>query len=202
MRTRDPNSWPVAPGGALLGVSVGIVTANADPDGLGRVRVRLSWLPEDEASWWARVAAPMAGKQRGAFFLPEVGDEVLVAFEHGRPDLAYVIGGLWNGADKPPVPADNQRDQRMIRSRSGHELLFDDTDGAERIVVRDKNGDNAIDLDIKGGVVTVKAAKEVRVAAGSKLVIGDGKADLAIDCKKFTVKCTSLDVNDGALEVK
>lgn len=197
------DSWPAPPRGALTGVSVGVVSDNADPDGLGRVRVRMSWLPDGEASWWARVASPMAGKQRGAYFLPDVGDEVLVAFEHGRPDLAYVIGGLWNGVDRPPTGNDDKKNNlRMIRSRSGHELRFDDTDGAATIALHDQSGDNAVIIDVAGGVVTVKAAQEVRIVAGARLVIGDGNADLAVDCKRFTVTCSELTVNDGALEVR
>lgn len=196
------DGWPAGPRGGLTGVSVGVVTDNADPDGLGRVRVRLSWLPSDEASWWARVAAPMAGKQRGVYFLPEVGDEVLVAFEHGRPDRAYVLGSLWNGADRPPLTNDDKKNNlRTIRSRSGHELLFDDSEGAARIVLRDQAGDNKLEIDVANGTVTLRAAKEVHVVAGARLVLGDGNADLAVECKKFTVHCTGLNVNDGNLEV-
>src|SRR2546426_9457473 len=81
----------------LYGVVAGIVTNNEDPDGLGRVKIRFPWLSEDNESWWARIAAPMAGKERGAYFLPEVDDEVLVAFEHGDVNFPYVLGALWNG---------------------------------------------------------------------------------------------------------
>lgn len=195
--------WPSGPAGALFGVSVGTVTDNSDPDGLGRVRVRLSWLPEDQSSWWARVAAPMAGKQRGVFFLPEVGDEVLVAFEHGRPEFAYVLGGLWNGADAPPYTNSGGKNHlRAIRSRGESELRFDDTPDAEKIVVTDKNGDNMLEIDVKAGRVTIKAAKEVVIAAATKLKIGDGDADLEIKVKSFKVECTELNVNNGSLEVK
>src|SRR5262249_43235482 len=67
----------------LKGVMVGVITNNQDPDGMGRVKVKFPCLSDDEESHWARIAAPMAGKERGIYFLPEVDDEVLVAFEHG-----------------------------------------------------------------------------------------------------------------------
>ena len=87
--------------GRILGVVTGVVTNNKDPDKLGRVKVRFPWLSDTDESWWARVASPMAGKDRGVFFLPEVDDEVLVAFEHGDPRFPYVIGALWNGSTPP-----------------------------------------------------------------------------------------------------
>jgi uncharacterized protein involved in type VI secretion and phage assembly len=120
-------------GSRLFGVMVGIVTDNQDPEGLGRVRVRFPWLSQDDASHWARIAVGMAGKDRGMFFLPEVDDEVLVAFEHGRPEYAYVLGALWNGKDTPPTAnADGKNNLRMLRSRSGHEIVLDDTVGPRR----------------------------------------------------------------------
>ncbi len=84
------------------GVAAGIVTNNQDPDGLGRVRIRFPWLSDDNETDWARIATMMAGSGRGSFFLPEVGDEVLVAFEHGDINHPFVIGMLWNGVDTPP----------------------------------------------------------------------------------------------------
>ena len=78
-------------GDRLYGVVVGIVTNNQDPDGMGRVKVRFPWLSATEESWWARIAVPMAGKDRGAYFLPEVDDEVLVAFEHGEVRSPYLL---------------------------------------------------------------------------------------------------------------
>src|SRR3972149_536693 len=86
----------------ISGVVPGIVTNNQDPDGLGRVKIKFPWLSDDNETDWVRIATLMAGGQRGGFFLPEVGDEVLVAFEHGDINHPYVIGALWNGVDKPP----------------------------------------------------------------------------------------------------
>src|SRR5687768_7153196 len=85
----------------MYGVVIGIITNNKDPDKLGRVKVKFPWLSDTDESFWARTATPMAGNQRGMYFLPEVDDEVLVAFEHGDLRFPYIIGALWNGKDKP-----------------------------------------------------------------------------------------------------
>src|SRR5205085_2988322 len=125
----------------ISGVVVGVVTNNQDdPDGLGRVKVKFPWLSNDEESFWARVAVPMAGKERGFYFLPEVEDEVLVAFEHGDPRFPYVLGSLWNGQDKPPEKNDGKNNVRVIKSRSGHVIRLNDEDGKEKIESIDKSG--------------------------------------------------------------
>ncbi|WP_435210111.1 phage baseplate assembly protein V [Streptomyces sp. bgisy034] len=99
-----PTGQETAPaGGGFLGVVIGIVRNNRDPQGLGRVKVELPWLADGTLTDWARVAVPMAGPGTGFFFLPEPDDEVLVAFEHGNPEVPYVVGALWNGKDRPPV---------------------------------------------------------------------------------------------------
>ena len=133
--------------GGMYGVLVGVVTNNEDPDGLGRVKVRFPWLAGDDVaaeSNWARVATPMAGPDRGLYFLPEVDDEVLVAFEHGKVEFPYVLGALWNGTDAPPETNDGANDRRTIKSRSGHVITLDDTDGAEKIEITDSSGNNSI----------------------------------------------------------
>ena len=89
---------------AIDGPIIGIVTNINDPDKLGRVKVKFPTLGASEESHWARIATPLTGAERGAHFLPEVNDEVLVAFVHGDINHPYIIGGLWNGMDKPPVP--------------------------------------------------------------------------------------------------
>ena len=83
--------------GRVYGVVVGIVTNNKDPDNMARVKVRFPWLSDDEESWWARIATVMAGKNRGSYFIPEVDDEVLVAFDHGDMRFPYILGSVWNG---------------------------------------------------------------------------------------------------------
>ncbi|MCM0593896.1 MAG: phage baseplate assembly protein V [Gloeotrichia echinulata DEX184] len=105
----------------IFGVVIGIVTNNQDPEKFGRVKVKFPWLSDDDESYWARIATPMAGKQMGIYFLPEVNDEVLVIFEQGDVRFPYIIGSLWNGKDIPPLTnEDGKNNVRLIKSRSGH----------------------------------------------------------------------------------
>jgi uncharacterized protein involved in type VI secretion and phage assembly len=153
--------------GRYPGVVVGIVTNNQDPDGLGRVKVRLPWLTDDDESPWARVASPMAGKQRGFYCLPEVDDEVLVAFEHGRIDHPYILGALWNGKDAPPESnSDGKNAHRSLTSRSGHVVRLDDTDGQESIVIVDKTGKNQITIKAADNSITIAADGDITIKSG------------------------------------
>jgi uncharacterized protein involved in type VI secretion and phage assembly len=150
----------------LWGVMVGIVTNNQDPDKLGRVKVKIPRLSEKDESNWARIATFMAGKERGAFFLPEVDDEVLVAFEEGDINLPYIIGALWNGVDKPfETNSDGKNDKRVIKSRSGHLIRLDDKDGNEKIEIIDKTGNNLITIDTKNNKITISSDKDIELSA-------------------------------------
>ena len=106
------------PRGGCIGVTIGIVTNNHDPEGLGRVKLKLPWLSEDIETHWARVATPMAGNGRGLYVLPDVDDEVLVAFEHGMVEFPYVLGSLWNGKDTPPETNEDGKNNRRTPTLS------------------------------------------------------------------------------------
>lgn len=171
----------------IWGVVVGIVTNNQDPDGMGRVRVKFPWRGEDDESYWARIATLMAGNDRGTFFLPEVSDEVLVAFDHGDIQHPYVLGALWNGVDKPPeTNADGKNNIRKIKSRSGHEIILDDNSeqmkekieihtkaghkivlddsaGQEKIEIVDKTGSNSIKMDSVQNSISVESAMQLKI---------------------------------------
>jgi len=150
----------------ILGVVVGVVTNNQDPEGLGRVKVKFPWLSNKEESYWARVAAPMAGKERGFYFLPEVEDEVLIAFEHGDARFPYVLGALWHGKDKPPeINKDGKNDVRLIKSRSGHVIRLDDTSGAEKIEIIDESGNNRIVIDAVNNKIEITSDKDITLSA-------------------------------------
>jgi uncharacterized protein involved in type VI secretion and phage assembly len=160
--------------GRVFGAVIGIVSNIADPDRLGRVKVRYPWLKDDSESPWARVVSFMAGPNRGAVFRPEVGDEVLVLFDHGDMRFPYVLGGLWNGKDEMPKERGSDGDNavRLIKSRSGHQILLDDATGAEKVTVIDKAG-NSIELSSTGVVIKSTAIKLGSEGAAQSLVLGD-----------------------------
>lgn len=152
----------------MNGVAVGLVIDNQDPQGQGRVKITFPNMSDQQIGAWARIAVLMAGNQRGTFFLPEVGDEVLVAFEAGDIRRPYVLGGLWNGQDAPPdTNADGKNNKRLIKSRSGHIIRLDDTDGSEKIEIIDKTGSNSITFDSANNVIKITSAKDIELDASS-----------------------------------
>jgi uncharacterized protein involved in type VI secretion and phage assembly len=152
----------------IYGVVIGIVTNNKDPDGMGRVKVKFPWLSDQDESWWARIATVMAGSGRGTYFLPEVEDEVLVAFEHGDVRFPYIVGALWNGKDAPPTTNDDGKNNiRLIKSRNGHIVRLDDTDGDEKIEVIDKTGNNSITIKSSDNSITITGIGTVKIVGQS-----------------------------------
>lgn len=141
-------------GGNLV---IGLVTDNKDPENLGRVKVKYPWLTDDHESYWCRVSSQMGGANRGFYNTPEINDEVLVAFEHGEVHRPIVIGMLWNKKDpipettatqnsNPTLGPNREVNRRGLRSRIGHQINLDDTDGKGGIVVW-TNGAHRMTLD-------------------------------------------------------
>jgi uncharacterized protein involved in type VI secretion and phage assembly len=162
--------------GLMQGVVPGMVTNLNDPDDLGRVKVKYPWLGDQIESDWVRVAAPMAGAGRGFLYLPEVNDEVLIAFEHGDAHRPYIIGVLWSKTDTPPkknseVVGSGKVNQRVLKSRSGHLVILDDTDGKEQIIIRDKTGNNEMVIDSTKKSMTIKVDGDFSVEAKGKVNI-------------------------------
>lgn len=109
----------------LPGVVVAKVSSVTDPMMLGRVQVKIPAIDSSDAAPWARVATPMAGSEMGFYFIPRVDDEVLVAFEHGSPQAPYIIGGLWNASNPPPLPSPSV-EIRKIKTPAGIEIILSD----------------------------------------------------------------------------
>jgi uncharacterized protein involved in type VI secretion and phage assembly len=178
---------------SINGVAVAIVRDNRDPSGQARVRVSFPWHKRPEESHWARLATLMTGKDCGTFFLPEVDDEVLVAFERGDIRFPCVVGSLWNGDRKPPVTNDGRNDIRIIRTRKGHALRFDDgkrgrlrlelNDGKaitiddNGIIIDAENG-NRIVIDSANGSTTIDAASALRIRAPQIAIEASGAMDI------------------------
>jgi phage protein D len=138
-------------------VVVGVVTSNSDPQSLGRVRVKYPALDDQHEGWWARIATPSAGANRGLLMLPVVGDEVLLAFEHGDDEHPYIIGSLWNGQAQPQTLV---HDDGSFALRSDHQLI---AQAAEQISVK---GDQTVALEA-GQDLTAKASAKLTAQAES-----------------------------------
>lgn len=150
----------------MPGLVEALVTDNVDPEKLGRVRVKFPTLPDGPESWWARLAMPMAGQERGWMTIPEIGDEVIVSFVHGDHDNAIVLGSVYNGVDTPPYAnEDGKNNLRVFQSRSGHRLTFDDTAGEERIELITHNEEIRLIWDSKEKVLSVYSGKDIIVEA-------------------------------------
>ena len=191
----------------IPGVVTGIVTSNNDPEKLGRVQVKYPWLPKmnssELSSCWARLTFVGGGSDRGIVFLPEVNDEVLLAFENGDMSSPYVLGVLYNGKDKLPkgtaelIDAGTKKvNQRVIVSRSGHKIIMDDSSGKEMITIQDKTGKNKIEID--------STKNEFKIISEGKLDL-QSKGDLTLTTDgKLTLKAKQnmSASTDAAMELK
>lgn len=158
------------------GLALAEVSDINDPEGLGRVKVRFVDLESTE-SWWAPVASPGAGGERGMMLVPEVGDIVIVGFEHGDPRFPYVLGGVWNGEDAPPEDSveGGSVASRTWKSRAGHHLQFVD-DGETSITLKMGDGDPGLVLKDAESTLTGSQklginAQEITIEAQAKLVL-------------------------------
>ena len=197
------------------GIVLGIVTNNKDPEKLGRVKVKFPWLSDNDESRWARVITLMASKDYGTFFLPEVGDEVAISFDRGKIDYPYILGSLWNGENKPPVDnSDGKNHVRKIKTRGGHEIIFDDGDDGkieinsksghkislsdakakEKIEIKDKTGKNTILLDSTKNQIDISS--EMKLKLKSKMIEIEAEGKLSIESKgDLSIKGTLVKIN-------
>ena len=197
-------------GGYVKGVAIALVTQNKDDEGLCRVKVRYPWHDKPRESYWARLAMPMAGKDRGCVMIPEVGDEVLVAFEREDLRFPYVLGALWNGQDKPPLANnDGKNDKRIIKSRKKHYLQFDD--GASGVVelshekgrkivfddqgfmVQDEKG-NVVKVDSNSGAMTIEAKGQLNIKAAAISIVATGTLELKASAT-LTINGSLVNIN-------
>lgn len=192
----------------LNGTYVGKVLNNIDPENMGRIQVFLPFLSDANCSSWARMSTPMAGGDKGFYFLPEINDEVLVTFEQGHVNRPLIVGSVWNGIERPPEQnSDGLNSRRMIRSRSGHVITFDDSLGSERLVIEDKGGSKII-LQQDGNIV-VESAASLELKAGEDIIMSakNLKFDIetAVDLKSggdINMDATNVNVKvSGAMDV-
>ncbi|HEX2727323.1 MAG TPA: phage baseplate assembly protein V [Beijerinckiaceae bacterium] len=201
------------PAGWLSTAHLAEVVSLDDPDSLNRVQVRLIAYAEADGQdlpLWARVVSPFAGSDRGAFFMPDVGDEVLVVFVQGDPRCPLVIGGVWNGANAAPASIDAGGNLvKRLRSKNGIQITLEDQQGQETltletpggqavtlkdgpgaVTIEDANG-NSVKLETSG--ITLQASGTVKVQA-AKIDVSAGMVTVDAAMAKFSgvVKCEVL----------
>jgi phage protein D len=199
------------PGAGAPGVVIGQVSDNRDPEGIGRVRLTFPWLSDEFVSDWARTVQAGAGAGRGTLVVPEVGDEVLVAFEQGSFQRPYVLGGLYNGVDKPAEPgtplvdaSSGAVDSRSFVSRTGHRLEFvEAAAGPQGVRVRTGDDKVSVELDQQGTTVTVHSDGTVTVEGARGVTVDAGTGSLKLTGNDITLSArTGVKVDGGGGEVR
>ncbi len=180
---------------SFFGVEEAIVTKVEDDDTQfaqeGRVWVKLV-RRDDQMELVCRLCQPYAGNGYGFFYSPEIGDEVLVAFIQGDMRFPIILGGLFNGQDKPPTYRSSDKNQKMIKTKSGHVITLDDSAGNEKIEIVDKSGDNSILIDTNNNAISITAktgkltlsANEVEIKSQTSMKI---EASATLDVKGQTI---------------
>lgn len=187
LRHRIANSPSPNEQEAVSGVVVGKVENNVDPENLGRVQLSFPHLSDVNISEWARIATTFAGgaptsQGHGTYFLPDRGDEVLVTFERGDINSPIVIGALWNGQARPPETNTGPNFKKMIRLKSGMQIVFDETTGRENLLIEDKAG-NSIHLDSTTGREQLTLEDKM----GSVIKLDSVTGDIVIEAKRNVV---------------
>ena len=193
-----------------VGLVPAVVSDVRDPLTLGRVRLTFPWLAKDFTSGWARTVQPGGGKQRGAVFLPEVGDEVLVGFAGGDLDTPYVIGGLFNGKDSPPdlsVPvvdsSSGEIGVRALVSRTGHRLELVDSPRGDGVLLSTGDGKLQLKLDKKSSTVELTGSGPVKISGmGVTVDAGAGVLELKGQQVKVTGQAQTELTASGAVTVR
>jgi uncharacterized protein involved in type VI secretion and phage assembly len=203
-------------------IVTGKVTDNVDPEHLGRVKVKYEWRDDNDESDWIRILTPMGGNEMGLYFIPEVDDEVVVAFQNGDINAPIILGSLWSSVLKPPDSnQDGKNNLRMIKSRSGHTIILDDKDGAEKISVIDKSSNNSMVIDTANNTITItsdqdialvakkgkitldakelefKSSQATSVTAGTDFTVSASSGKAAIDAGQFDLKGSTQGSIDG-----
>lgn len=182
---------PIEPSDRIYGVTIAIVTNTQDPENLGRVKVKLPLLSMTDESDWVRMLTPFAGNEQGLYCLPEVNDEVLVAFEQGDPQRPYVLGALWSASALPPKAAISQR---QLVSRSGHAIVLDDTEDSEQVEIRDRTGKNRIVITSQNNSLVIESEGEITIKAKGKLTLSGKGVEIDAQGSQVDVKASQMEV--------
>ena len=188
------------------GVYPAMVTGLVDPDSLGRIELRFPWLGTDgdsDVRAWATLLSPYADNDQGFQALPEVDSQVVVAFEAGNLRRPYIVGACWNGQEALPSAAEDANNIRVLKTRSGSVLEFDDSQGAAKITLEMESGhklvldDSAQTITLShssGHVITFTAGGAVEIQANSTIDLTAAALNVHAPVATFDgiINCTTL----------
>jgi uncharacterized protein involved in type VI secretion and phage assembly len=189
---------PSAGGEPIFGVVIAIVTSCKDPSNMGRVKLKFPWLSDDYESDWARLVAPGAGSSRGSAFVPEVNDEVLVAFERGDVRSPFVLGGLWSSVNAPPqngtLVNDGAVESRVLQARGGSRIVLSDKDGSQGVTIVTGDGSSTLTVtQDSGGSIQITTQGSITIKGQDVKLEGTNvsiSADAQLELKGATVNVT------------
>lgn len=154
----------------MAGVLMAEVSKTDDPKGLGRITVKFQVKGTLVESDWLQVMSFYGGADYGAFFLPQPGESVLVAFVQGNLSQPVVLGSLWNGGIKPPVPTtEKQQDVRIIKTKGGKQLIFDDSKSGQLTLIDEKK--NTVTIDTANNRISIESKGDLSITAAGQLTL-------------------------------
>jgi uncharacterized protein involved in type VI secretion and phage assembly len=206
------HSWPDGDAPRYFGVYPAIVTNIVDKDNLGRIQVKFPSLGADgDSVWaWATLLTPYADDNQGYEMLPAVDSQVAVAFEAGDLRRPYILGACWNGKESLPEAPEQANNKRLIKTRSGSLLEFDDTDGAAKVTLStssghklllDDSGTQVVLTHANGCVITFNAGGQIEIQANATVEVTASAVNVHAATATFDgiVNCTTLNASVGVI---
>lgn len=186
------------PASIALGVTLATVSDIRDPKGMGRIKVKLRLKGEEIETDWAQVASLLAGPNYGSFMLPQVNDTALVAFADGDASQSFVLGFLWTGTQMPPVPKDQQPNVRVIRTKQGKTISFDDSPQGRISIVDEKK--NEVLIDTANNRIAITSQGDLSITANGQLTLQAAGVTVQNTAGSVKAQLTaeSMQLNGGA----
>lgn len=193
-----------------FGVYPAIVVDIVDPQNMGRVSVSFPWLSGPDVTAWSTLTTPYADDDQGLQIMPEVDSQVIVAFEAGNLRRPYIIGSCWNGRAVPPEQAQAANNIRTLKTRSGSELTFDDTQGAAKITLKTSSG-HTLEMNDAGSTITLShssghkiefsASGAVEITANSTVELNASAFNVHAPVANFDgiINCTTMIASVGVV---